>query len=97
MWYSKIQSGNIVSTTATREMENAMVKALTKQPFGSPSVETTERIDSNASVAAARTAGYAFETKLAELRRQYVTAESRLHAEYLGELAALGGEEAEGA
>jgi hypothetical protein len=75
-----------------------MVKSLsTKTSFGVPSVETIDRIDSNASVAAARSAGYAFEAKLSELRRQYVTAESRLHAEYLGELAALGGEEPEAA
>jgi hypothetical protein len=74
-----------------------MVNSLsTKTAFGVPSVETIDRIDSNASVAAARTAGYAFEMKIAELRRQYIAAETRLHEEYLGELASIGdGDETE--
>jgi hypothetical protein len=88
---TQCRSGSGIGCALPRAAFCRAVKS--KSVFGTPSAETIDRIDSNASVAAARTAGYAFESKLTELRRQYVTQESRLHAEYLAELAALGSDE----
>lgn len=74
-----------------------MVRALTKPAFGALSTELVGRIENSDAVSAARAAGYRFEAKLSELGRQYELKASELRQEYLGELAALGGEEAQGA
>lgn len=71
-----------------------MVKALTKPAFGVPSTELIGRIESSDAVSMARAAGYRFEAKLSELGRQYDAKAAELREEYLGELSALGGEEA---
>lgn len=71
-----------------------MVKALARPAFGVPSAELVGRIESSDAVSAARAAGYRFEAKLSELGRQYDAKAAELRDEYLGELAALGGEEA---
>lgn len=71
-----------------------MAKALTKPAFGMPSAELIGRIESSEAVSTARAAGHRFEARLGELGRQYDAKAAELRSEYLGELAALGGEEA---
>ena len=51
------------------------------------------RIESRDAVSAARAVGYGFEASLSELGRQYDAKAAELPDEYLGELAAISGEQ----
>jgi hypothetical protein len=66
-----------------------MAKALTKQTFGVPSLETATRIDDNDKTAALQAAGYRFTARMRELEAQFEGKASELRSAYLAEAATI--------
>jgi hypothetical protein len=70
-------------------------KALQKQIFGVPSLETARAIDDSDKVAAAQAARYRLERRMAELEAQFEAKASELRAAFVAELTQIcGGEDA---
>lgn len=68
---------------------NQMSKALQKQIFGMPSLETASRIDDSDATNAACAASYRFNSRMRELEAQFEAKASELRAAFLAELATL--------
>ena len=66
-----------------------MTRALQKQIFGMPSLETATRIDDSDATNAACAAHFRFSTRMRELEAQFEAKASELRAAFLAELAAL--------
>ena len=66
-----------------------MTRALQKQIFGMPSLETATRIDDSDATNAACAASYRFNSRMRELELQFEAKASELRAAFLAELAAL--------
>jgi hypothetical protein len=66
-----------------------MKTALTKQPFGVPSLATAEAIDASDKCAALHAASYRYDARLRELEGQFEAKASELREAYLGEVAAI--------
>jgi hypothetical protein len=66
-----------------------MSKALQKQIFGVPSLETASRIDDSDATNAACAASYRFNSRMRELETQFEAKASELRAAFLAELAAV--------
>lgn len=71
-----------------------MAKLSAKTAFGVPSQELTIRIDESVATSLLRQAGYAFESKMRELERQFEAKASELRGEYLTATATITGGEA---
>jgi hypothetical protein len=66
-----------------------MSKALQKQIFGMPSIETASRIDDSDATNAACAASYRFNSRMRELEAQFEAKASELRAAFLAELAGI--------
>jgi hypothetical protein len=64
-------------------------KAVQKQVWGVPSLETASRIDASDKVSALHAAGYRLDARLRELEGQFEAKASELRAAYLAEVATI--------
>lgn len=71
-----------------------MVKSLTKQIWGVPSIEVATRIDNSDKVQALGAAAYRYSARLRELEHQFEAKASELREAYLGEVAEIHSEAA---
>ena len=71
-----------------------MKTALAKTTFGVPSIETACRIDNSDRVSALHAAGYRFDARVREIELQFEAKVAELREAYLGEVAAIHGDEA---
>jgi hypothetical protein len=71
-----------------------MNKAIQKQIFGVPSLETATRIDNSDATCAAQAANYRFQTRMRELEHQFEAKASEVRGAFLAELAGIQGESA---
>jgi hypothetical protein len=70
-----------------------MAKALTKQIFGVPSLQTVESIDDSDKVAAFEAAHFRLSARMRELEAQFEAKARELRAEFLAEAVKIQGEE----
>lgn len=71
-----------------------MAKALTKQIFGVPSLQTAESIDDSDKVAAFTAAHFRLSARMRELEEQFEAKACELRAAFLAEVAEIHGTEA---
>jgi hypothetical protein len=78
-----------------KSRSKSMNKAVAKQIFGMPSIETATRIDDSDAANAACAANYRFQSRMHELTAQFEQKASEVRAAYLAELAGVRGDEGE--